>query len=91
MLLALFELCGDPSPPSIKHMTGAPPVHLPVPVVAQQYGGGNQLDIFNIANGAKSSVVALCKARGVVGADPSILASLRRTFLIQNSSRLSRQ
>jgi hypothetical protein len=59
---ALFELCGDPSPPSIEHMTGAPPAPLPVPVLAQQYGGGNQLDISNIANGAKVTV----KRGGVV-------------------------
>lgn len=59
---AWFELCGDPSPPSIEHITGAPPAPLPVPVIAQQYGGGNQLDISNIANGAKVTV----KRGGVV-------------------------
>jgi hypothetical protein len=59
---AWFDLCGDPSPPSIEHTTGAPPAPLPVPVIAQQYAGGNQLDIANIANGAKVTV----KRGGVV-------------------------
>ena len=59
---AWFELCGDPSPPSIEHTTGAPPAPLPVPVIAQQYAGGNQLDVSNIANGAKVTV----KRGGVV-------------------------
>jgi dienelactone hydrolase len=53
---AWFELCGDPSPPSIEHTTGAPPSPLPAPIIAQQYGGGNQLEISNIANGAKVTV-----------------------------------
>ena len=53
---AWFELCGDPSPPSIEHTTGAPPSPLPVPVISQQYAGGDQLEISNIANGAKVTV-----------------------------------
>src|SRR6266851_1931353 len=36
---AWFELCGDPSPPSVEQTTGAPPVPLPTPSIAQQYGG----------------------------------------------------
>jgi hypothetical protein len=59
---ALFEPCGDPSPPSIEQTTAAPPVPLPVPIIPQQYGGGDQLDISNIANGAKVTV----KRGGVV-------------------------
>lgn len=53
---AWFELCGDPSPPSIEHTTIAPPVPLPVPIIAPQYAGGSQLDISNIANGARVTV-----------------------------------
>ena len=53
---AWFELCGDPSPPSVEHTTASPPNPLPVPVVAPQYSGGNQLEISNIANGAKVTV-----------------------------------
>lgn len=59
---AWFELCGDPSPPSIAQMTGAAPSPLPAPVIAQQYAGGGQLEIGNIANGAKVTV----KRSGVV-------------------------
>lgn len=54
---AWFELCGDPSPPSIEHTTSGAPAPLPTSVIAQQYAGGNQLDISNIANGAKITVM----------------------------------
>lgn len=54
---AWFELCGDPSPPSIEHLTGAAPSPLPVPVIAPQYAGGNQLDISNIVSGARVTVL----------------------------------
>jgi hypothetical protein len=53
---AWFELCGDPSPPSIEHTTSASPAPLPGPIVAKQYGGGTQLEISNIVNGAKITV-----------------------------------
>jgi hypothetical protein len=53
---AWFELCKDPSPPSIEHTTGAPPAPLAVPVVEPQYAGGNELVISSIANGAKVTV-----------------------------------
>lgn len=59
---AWFELCGDPSPPSIEHTVSTQPSPLPAPVIAQQYAGGNQLSISNIANGAKVTV----KRGGVV-------------------------
>jgi len=53
---AWFELCRDPSPPSVEQTTSVPPAPLPVPVVAPQYAGGDQLEISNIANGAKVTV-----------------------------------
>src|SRR5262245_34923364 len=53
---AWFEMCKDPSPPSIEHVTGATPLPLPAPVIAPQWAGGNQLDISNIVNGAKVTV-----------------------------------
>jgi hypothetical protein len=54
---AWFELCGDPSSPSIEQITTTQPAPLPVPMIATQYAGGNQLDISNIANGAKITVM----------------------------------
>jgi hypothetical protein len=59
---AWFDLCGDPSPPSVEQTTAAPPAPLPVPVIAPQYAGGNHLEISSIANGAKVTV----KRGGVV-------------------------
>ncbi len=53
---AWFELCNDPSPPSTEHTTGTPPSPLPTPVIAPQYAGGTQLEVSNIANGAKVTV-----------------------------------
>jgi hypothetical protein len=64
---AWFELCGDPSPPSIEHTTGTSPAPLPAPIVAKQYGGGNQLEISNIVNGAKVTVQRGGSALGTWG------------------------
>ena len=64
---AWFELCKDPSPPSIEHTTGAPPSPLPVPVIAPHYAGGNQLVVSNIANGAKVTVKRAGVTQGTWG------------------------
>jgi hypothetical protein len=53
---AWFELCADPSAPSLAHIVTPPPGTLPVPVIAPQYAGGGQLDISNVTNGAKVTV-----------------------------------
>lgn len=53
---AWFELCNDPSPPSIEHITIHPPSPLPTPIIAPQYEGGDQLSISNIVNGALVTV-----------------------------------
>ena len=59
---AWFELCKDPSPPSLEHIALPQPPSLPAPVIDQQYAGGSQLHISNIVNGAKVTV----KRGGVV-------------------------
>ena len=64
---AWFELCGDPSPPSIEHTTGAPPAPLPVPVIGTAYEGASQLDISNIVSGAKVTVLRGGIAQGTWG------------------------
>src|SRR6185436_18226675 len=40
---AWFELCGDPSPPSIEHVTQVGPSPLPAPGFDPIYDGGDQL------------------------------------------------
>ncbi|HEX6861855.1 MAG TPA: hypothetical protein VF414_03510, partial [Thermoanaerobaculia bacterium] len=49
---AWFELCGDPSAPSIEHITGRPPSPLPAPGFEPIHEGGEQLIINNVVNGA---------------------------------------
>lgn len=53
---AWFELCRDPSPPSLAQIVGAPPVPIPAPAISQQYAGGDSLEITGVANGAKVTV-----------------------------------
>lgn len=53
---AWYELCNDPSPPSVEQTVGSGPSPLPVPAVSAQYAGGDALEITNIANGAKVTV-----------------------------------
>jgi hypothetical protein len=53
---AWFELCGDPSPPSLEHLTQSPPNPLPTLSLDPIYEGGNQLTIKNVVNGAKVAV-----------------------------------
>lgn len=64
---AWFELCGDPSPPSLEHITIPPPSPLPTPAIEPQYAGGAQLIIANIANGAKVTVRRNGSALGTWG------------------------
>jgi hypothetical protein len=49
---AWFELCKDPSPPSVEEITQKPPSPLPAPGFDPIAEGGEQLVINNIVNGA---------------------------------------
>ncbi len=53
---AWFELCGDPSPPSIEYITQPPPNPLPTPGINTAYEEGEQLLVTNIVNGARVTV-----------------------------------
>ena len=53
---AWFELCDDPSPPSVEHMTGNPPNPLPAPTLNPIYDTGTDLQVRNVVNGAKVTV-----------------------------------
>jgi hypothetical protein len=53
---AWFELCGDPSPPSLEHTTQPPPTPLPTPGIDTAYEDGEQLRVTNIVNGARVTV-----------------------------------
>ena len=50
---AFFELCKDPSPPSMEHVTIDPPSPLSAPGFDPIFAGGEQLRITNIVNGAR--------------------------------------
>ena len=50
---AWFELCKDPSPPSIELTTQNPPVPPPPPIVDPIYAGGQSVTVRGIVNGAK--------------------------------------
>jgi hypothetical protein len=50
---AWFELCGDPSPPSLDHVTQTPPAPPPAPGIDPVYEGGEQVRITNVVNGAR--------------------------------------
>lgn len=50
---AWFELCKDPSPPSVESIAGNPPNPLPAPTVDPIYAGGESVTVRNIVNGAK--------------------------------------
>src|SRR5215475_4206012 len=52
-VLAWFELCKDPSPPSIEQITQNPPNPLPVLSVDQIFAGGQSVTVRNIVNGAQ--------------------------------------
>jgi hypothetical protein len=54
---AHFELCGDPSAPSLEHLTQPGPVPLPAPGFDPVVEGGEQLRVTGIANGARVSLV----------------------------------
>lgn len=53
---AWFELCGDPSPPSVEHITQMGPAPLPAPGFDPMYEGGEQLRVNGVANGARVSL-----------------------------------
>jgi len=53
---AHFELCGDPSAPSLEHLTQPGPVPLPTPGFDPVYEGGEQLRVTGVANGAQVSI-----------------------------------
>ena len=50
---AWFELCKDPSPASIEHITQSPPLPLPMLTFDPIYEGGQQVTVRNVVNGAK--------------------------------------
>jgi hypothetical protein len=53
---AWFDLCKDPSSPSLEHITIKPPGPPPVPTFETLYEGGQQVTISSIVNGAKVAV-----------------------------------
>jgi hypothetical protein len=50
---AWFEMCKDPSPPSVNHITQNPPSPLPAPTIDPIYNGGVSITIRTVVNGAK--------------------------------------
>jgi hypothetical protein len=50
---AWFEICHDPSPPSIEHITQAPPNPLPQLSIDPAFEGGNQVVVRNVVDGAR--------------------------------------
>ncbi len=53
---AWFELCKDPSPPSLEHITVPGPASLPAPGFDPIYAGSQRLLVTGIVNGARVSV-----------------------------------
>jgi hypothetical protein len=53
---AWFELCKDPSPPSVEHVTQIPPSPVPTPTLDPIYAGGTQVTVWSIVNGAKVTI-----------------------------------
>ncbi len=53
---AWFELCKDPSPPSVELITQVPPSPLPAPVFDPVYAGGTQVTVRSIVDGAKVTI-----------------------------------
>ena len=54
---AWFELCKDPSPPSVAHTTIMPPAPLPTPTLDPVYAGGQSLTVRGIVNGARVTLL----------------------------------
>lgn len=52
-VVAWFELCKDPSPPSIEQITQNPPNPLPALSIDPIYAGGQSVTVRNVGNGAK--------------------------------------
>lgn len=64
---AWFELCDDPSPPSVEHTTQTPPSPLPQLTFDPVYEGGQQVTVLGVTNGAR---VALYRNGTPVGTWP---------------------
>ena len=52
-VVAWFELCKDPSPPSVEHLIQNPPNPLPALTIDPIYAGGQSVTVRNVVNGAK--------------------------------------
>lgn len=50
------ELCGEPSPPSVEYLTGAPPNPVPAPGVDPVYAGAERIAVNALVNGARFTV-----------------------------------
>ncbi|MGH3145245.1 MAG: hypothetical protein ACRDTR_05535 [Rubrobacter sp.] len=64
---AWFELCNDPSPPSLEHTTQVPPSPLPQLTFDPTYEGGQQVTVRGVVNGAR---VTLSRGGTPVGTWP---------------------
>jgi hypothetical protein len=78
---AWFELCKDPSPPSLEEITQTPPSPLPAPGFDPIPEGGEQIVINNIVNGAAVTLVRNGLPQGTWGCwGGRLIAGLSPTF-----------
>jgi hypothetical protein len=76
-----FELCKDPSPPSLEEITQKPPSPLPAPGFDPISEGGEQLIINNIVNGAAVTLLRNGVNQGTWGCwGGSLILGLNPTF-----------